>query len=106
MQIKEYLTIKQTDENKHKIYYLRDRLTCKDGFSMSVQANKALRCTPQATLLDGEYEAVEIGFPSALEQLLVPYMDDEAKTAVTKTIYNYVPLDVVEEVIVKHGGIA
>ena len=69
---------------------------------MSVQAHDGAYCEPR---LDAQrkYTLVEIGFPSAVEPLIMPWAEDNSKP--TDTVYGYVPVDVVTNVIVKHGGI-
>lgn len=80
---------------------IRPRLICKDGFSMSVQASQYHYCTPR---VDGvvEYEEVEIGPLNEKEELLIPYAENPDETY---TVYPYVPIDIVNQVIEKHGGI-
>lgn len=81
----------------------RPRIVCNDGFTMSVQAGYGLYCTPRHNLADGDYTHVEIGFPSEAEDLIKSYA--ECQGDYTDTVYPYVPVDVVEKVIEKHGGI-
>ena len=81
----------------------RPRIVCKDGFSMSVQAGYCLYCTPRLDMSNGCYETVEIGFPSKKEDLIIEYAENSSNY--TKTVYGYVPVEVVEAVIEKHGGI-
>lgn len=75
---------------------------CADGFTMSVQASEFNYCTPR---VDGakRYEEVEVGFPTAVEPLLLDYAEDPS--CPTNTIYSYVPVGIVTTVIAKHGGI-
>ena len=47
---------------------------------------------------------IELGFPSRKEPLLSKYMDD-ADNPDTETTYSYVPIEVMDEVIQKHGGV-
>ena len=77
------------------------RVCCADGFEMSVQANVSAYCSPREN--SGKYELVEVGFPSAVEPMLMPYVEDRGKP--TKTVYGYVPVEVVTNVLAKHGGI-
>ena len=46
---------------------------------------------------------VEVGFPSEEEPLLMDYCEDKSEP--THTVYAYVPVQVVTNVIAKHGGI-
>ena len=80
---------------------LNEKVVCADGFKMSVQANSTAYCEPRSGICEN-YASVEVGFPSAEEPLLLPWAED--KFAPTDTVYGYVPVDVVTNVIVKHGG--
>ena len=79
------------------------RVACKDGFSMSVQASRTHYCEPSMDLQE-EYLSFEVGFPNAYEELLIRYAED-ADTP-TPTVYGWVPSDVIDKVIAKHGGVA
>tara|TARA_R110000824_G_scaffold169965_7_gene347161 strand:+ start:2688 stop:3089 length:402 start_codon:yes stop_codon:yes gene_type:complete len=90
----------------------RPTLVCNDGFTMSVQASSAHMCTPKQSfkpdLKHGSkrYYRVEVGFPSENIPEFLDYLDwpvEEVDS--TNSIYAYVPVEAVEEVIVKHGGI-
>lgn len=84
-------------------------VVCADGFTMSVQANRNAYCDPAIDsesldlLRHKKYTLVEVGFPSKEEPLIMPWAED--KTSPTNTVYGYVPVDIVTNVIVKHGGI-
>jgi len=79
------------------------RVECADGFSMSVQAGTANYSTPRSAL--GPYTEVEVGFPTRADYLLEPYFDGDSNTEdVTKGVYSWVPVQVVTNVIAKHGG--
>lgn len=52
---------------------------------------------------DIEYTACECGMPSTREELLIPYMES-AGDEPTGAIYPYTPVEVIEQVIAKHGG--
>lgn len=103
--IKEFLKCTTAIEHvaNYKYQNTRDRIVCKDGFSMSVQAGSSLYCSPRECLEDGEYESVEIGFPSFEELLINKFAEDPSDY--TNTVYGYVPVEIVDEVIIKHGGI-
>ena len=76
-------------------------VVCKDGFSMSVQANDWAYCTPRMSYA-GWYTEVEVGFPNEREELLMPYVEDD--TDPTETVYPWTPTHVVAKVLEKHGG--
>jgi len=80
-------------------------IVCKDGFKMSVQASEYTYCTPRIDNAQ-RYEAVEVGFPSRHEELLMPFIDGYADMASsTNSVYGYVPAQVIVDVVAKHGGI-
>jgi hypothetical protein len=88
--------------NKFGFQETRPRIVCKDGFSMSVQAGYYLYSIPRIDMKSGNYEAVEIGFPSEKEELICEYAEDSSDY--TETVYPYVPIEIVEQVIKKHNG--
>lgn len=98
--IKEFL--KDTYGVKDGMQRTRPRIRCQDGFEMSVQAGSMLYSTPRFNLRDGEYTACEIGFPNREEELIKQYAEDPED--LTETVYAYVPVEVIDEVIKKHGG--
>ena len=77
------------------------KVICKDGFSMSVQANSGAYCSPR---IDGakQYWEVEVGYPTEDEVLIIEYAEDPSKP--TDTVYGYVPVNIIYLVITKHGG--
>ena len=79
------------------------RVTCADGFFMSVQASETHYSTPRADFAD-HYDDVEVGYPSERDELLMPYAEDSDRP--TATVYGYVPVEVVDRVIASHGGFA
>jgi hypothetical protein len=85
----------------HKQYYCRPEIVCNDGFKMSVQGNTGHYSTPRSN--EKEFTAMEIGFPSSEEYLIIEYA--ERKEMPTQTVYGWVPIETIEEVIIKHGGI-
>lgn len=77
------------------------RIVCNDGISISVQANHYTYCTPRRDRA-WPYSEVELGFPSELDALIEGYAETEGTT---QTVFGYVPIDVVNQLIEKHGGI-
>lgn len=70
------------------------RIECNDGFSISVQANNFAYCMPRE----------DKAWPySEVDDLIEIYGEEHGTT---ETIYPYVPIDIVNELIEKHGGIA
>ena len=76
-------------------------LTCRDGFNFSLQAGPSHYSEPKAVA--NEYEAWEIGFPSASEPLWLEWQEQGNEP--TESVYGWVPNDVVNAVIQRHGGI-
>ena len=79
----------------------RPRLYCNDGYSISVQASAFHYCSPRLNGLQ-DYKSVELGYPSAEDELINEYAEG---MDYTDTVYGYVPIEVVENLIEKHGGI-
>ena len=80
------------------------RITCKDGFNISVQAHDGSYCQRNT---NGVPVTVECGFPS-----WVPGTSEFRKYAelcgtsdYTKTDYGFVPVEVVQAELAIHGGI-
>lgn len=78
------------------------RMECADGFTMSVQGHAGAYCLPRDDFAD-RYFQVEVGYPSEREDLLMPFVEDADRP--TDTVYGYVPVEVVVQVIAKHGGL-
>ena len=79
-------------------------IVCADGFSMSVQVGYSLYCTPKKVAK--RYSAVEIGYPSEREPLIEKYVESIYEDPdYTDTVYPYVPVKIVNQVLKKHGGI-
>lgn len=74
----------------------RERLECRDGFSVSVQASSYHYCIPRDD--KGPYTHVEVGLPSEDCPTLKPYRD-------SADVYAYVPVGVVWEILLAHGGV-
>lgn len=80
---------------------IEPRIECSDGFSISVQASKCHCCNPRENK-SWPYNAVELGFPSKMDELI----SDLAEDSETKdTVFGYVPIEIVNKLIEKHGGI-
>ena len=98
--------IKKTYKNLRSnkcVAFIRSKIQCNDGFSISIQASACHYCNPRATF-EGPYTELELGYPSCSEELLIPYMEDNCYKP-EDTVYPYVPVEVVDKVIKKHGGI-
>jgi len=77
------------------------RIKCADGFSFSVQAGEYSYCSPRY-FCASYYNSVEVGFPSARDDALMDFAEDPSDP--TETVYGYVPVEIVEEIIRRHGG--
>ena len=78
------------------------RVVCADGFEMSVQAHRGAYCSPRGDNKP-RYTHVEIGFPSSIEAMLMEYCDEPSTPL--DTVYGYVPVQTVTNILAKHGGI-
>lgn len=76
------------------------RITCKDGFSLSVQVNQFAYCRPRND--HGPWDQCEVGFPSAEPELIMGFAGTPEDP--TGTVYSYVPVELVEQLIELHGG--
>ena len=80
------------------------QIVCVDGFTMSVQVGFSLYSTPKKVAK--RYSAVEIGYPSEREPLIEKYVESIYEDPdYTDTVYPYVPVKIVNQVLKKHGGI-
>jgi hypothetical protein len=97
MKLKEFI---EKTYNKDP-YNKRPLIVCKDGFSISVQASEAHYSVPRKSVK--QYSKMEIGYPSQEEKEIIEYAEEAEE--LTNTVYPYVPFEVVDSVIEKHGGI-
>ena len=81
---------------------LSKELKCKDGFHMSIQASKGHYCSPRLTNVR-YWSAVEVGFPSEVVEELKKYAEESE--SYTSTVYGWVPIGVVEKIVLDHGGV-
>jgi hypothetical protein len=81
-------------------YFIADRIECRDGFSVSVQAHPGAYCRPR----DGMYpwDAFECGYPSAP----VPEWSvrKEGGGDDKKSVFGYIDARDIMNVIRSHGG--
>ena len=112
----------------HYYQKVRPRIVCNDGYSVSVQASEYTYCEPRYTQWQNEdgwevingnywsssetprnfetdhftpYESVELGYPSEADELIYECTEGNDYT---NTVYGYVPVKIVEQLIEKHGG--
>lgn len=99
MTINEFLQKYRKQRNGMQI--VRTRVRCADGYTVSVQAGEMWDSEPRR---DAEiYRKVELGYPTAADEELRDYA--EKKRDLRKTVYGFVPVKLVDEVLTKHGGI-
>lgn len=77
-------------------------ILCADGLRLSVQASFTHYCAPRDSV--GPWTHVEVGYPSQSVPELLEYADEPDYP--TGTVYGYVPVAVIEEIVEKHGGLA
>lgn len=77
-------------------------ITCRDGMSLSVQASEYHYCLPRSN--NATYTHVEVGFPSEAIPEILEYAEDADRP--TDTVYAFVPVEIVDQVIMEHGGIS
>jgi hypothetical protein len=80
---------------------LAPSIECADGFKMSVQASRGHYCQPREDY--GSWYLVEVGYPTARVEAFMDYIDG-ADSDPTGTVYGYVPIETVAQVIIDHGG--
>ena len=76
-------------------------IKCKDGFRISVQASRTHYCTPKNN--EGPWTHVECAYPSEVPHLIMEYCEHEDSP--TDSIYGFVPVELVEQLIEEHGGL-
>lgn len=98
-------TVKRCDKLKNEIRYITnnhlfEELELNDGMGLSVQASSIHMCYPRETIRDdSKYEAVEVYSHGIYVNELVNYASE------TRFTYGYVPVEIMEELVEKHGGI-
>lgn len=88
-------------DNSHSLSMRRPRAICKDGYSISIQAGYFYYSNPRKDGSDYYYE-VELGFPNMEDDIIKAYAEDEDYM---HTVYGYVPVEIVDKLLEKHGGI-
>ena len=85
----------------HDFKGIAKRIKCIDGFSLSVQASRTHYCQPRNN--NGPYFTFEIGYPSQRPpETWSEYCEDWENPK--DTVYAYVPIKLVVELIDLHGG--
>lgn len=83
---------------------VRKRVTCADGFNISIQASSGHYCSPRETGEQWYYEW-ELGYPTAVPVTpeIIGYAENPESPL--QTVYGYVPTLLVLTEINAHGGI-
>src|SRR6185369_501433 len=83
-------------------YHVRPGVVCSDGFRVSIQGGTDSHyCSPRESC--NQYDEVELGFPSEKVAEWMEWCENADNP--TDTVYGYVPIEVVENVVASHGGI-
>jgi hypothetical protein len=80
------------------------KIDCADGTTLSVQASSGHYCDPRSD--KGPYWSVEVGFPSVVIESFMDYIDQSGLSDPTDSVYGWVPIYVVAQAILDHGGFA
>ena len=83
------------------------KITCKDGFTMSVQARDSAYCEPREDYPSEPYTHVECGYPNAPPRTkeLRECAECSGEYGYCNTVYPYVPIAIVQAECDSHGGI-
>ena len=101
------MLVKEDSPFSKQIYL--PRIACKDGWTVSIQAGSCCYSIPREDLAK-EYAGFELGYPSEREPLLDRWAEDNrwdesSDLNYTECIYPFTPVEVVDAVLEKHGGI-
>lgn len=102
--LNEFLVLERLNSWPYPFQVLRPMVVCKDGFKVSIQASAGHYCYPRIdTDRSIPYEKVELGFPSEAVPEWLEYAEEQYDP--TDTVYGYVPVELVDIGLAKHGGI-
>ena len=101
MNTNEFLAVTRKAHDGIDMLEIRPAATMKDDFIISIQASETHYCSPRNN--NGPYLSVELGYPSGADDLIMEFAEDAR--CPTRTVYGYVPVEVVDALIEKHGGI-
>lgn len=102
MTVNEFLEKTKKMSGNGEVQLIRPRAHCKDGYSVSIQASEQHYCHPRKNMLD-QYDKVELGYPSCYDNELLPYAENPDWPE--NTVYASVPVNLLDLVLKKHGGI-
>ena len=101
MKINDYLNMYNVKCEGWKGNKVRPRVRCRDGYTVSVQAGYGCYSTPER--FSYYFTHVELGYPSAADDELIPYAEDPEE--LISTVCGHVPVELVDYILNKHGGI-
>jgi len=84
---------------------LNKRIYFNNGGSVSIQASETHYSSPRNN--EGPYNKVEVGYPTRgteIPESIYRYSDGDIEDPY-QTVYGYVPVDIVEEMIEMNGGV-
>ena len=92
-----------------------NKIRCADGFTLSVIAGEGAYSSPRPDRYGGlgdapgdypgPYHAVEVGFPSSRPEPWDRWVEyAETPQDPTQTVYGYVPVPLVRDLVASHGG--
>ena len=81
--------------------HTRPRVRCKDGYTVSVQAGYGIYSIPRRDA--DSYTKVDLGYPSRMGKSIIEYAENPGSP--TETIYAFVPVEEVDDLLKSHGGI-
>lgn len=87
------------------VLVLFNHIECNDWYKVSVQANYWAYCSPRITLFRTHtffYNEMELWYPNIEDELINEYAE---WSNYTQTVYPYVPVEVIEQLLLKHGWI-
>ena len=73
----------------------------KSGLNMSVQVGEFMYCSPRSNV--GPWHEVEVGFPSTKIDKIMDWAENPDNPE--KTVYGYVPINLIDEIIEENGGL-
>lgn len=94
--------IAYAQEDGREVPLPRPYVICKDGYKISIQANRHMYCVPKRNRADS-YSRVELGYPNREDDLIADYA--EVPWDIRQCIFGYVPVEIVDRLLEKHGGI-
>ena len=101
MTINNYLNMYNVKCEGWKGNMVRPRVKCRDGYTVSVQAGYGCYSTPDR--FSYYFTHVELGYPNDSDEELLSYAENP--NDLTGTIYAQVPIELVDSILNKHGGI-